>query len=65
MPEAEYAGMTTNERLLVAGLLDAFDAAARARDRARMIEILGRVELGDQADWIADTILADPQRYGF
>jgi hypothetical protein len=57
--------MTTNERLYVAGLLDSFDEAARQRDRARMIEVLSEVELDDQADQIADSILAEPERYGF
>lgn len=53
-------GATTNERLWAAGLLDEFEKAARARDRARMIEFLRRVDLGDQAEWIADTLLARP-----
>jgi hypothetical protein len=53
--------MTTNERLFVAGLLDTFDQAARSRDRVRMIEVLGKVDLADQADKIADSILADPK----
>ena len=57
--------MTTNERLYSAGLLGSFEQAARRRDRARMIEMLGKVELADQADQISDTILANPTRYGF
>jgi len=61
----DYSGMTTNERLFVAGVLDQFDDAARKRDRATMIELLSRVELGEQAALIADTILANPTRYGF
>lgn len=65
MPESKFAGMTTNERLFAAGLLDTFNQAARRRDRARMIEVLSKVELADQADKIADGILADPKRYGF
>ena len=63
--EQKYSGMTTNERLFVAGLLDKFDAAARKRDRSRMIAILTKVELEGQADEIADTILSDPAKYGF
>jgi len=65
VPETKFAGMTTNERLFAAGLLDTFDLAARRRDRARMIEVLGKVELADQAERIADGICADPKRYGF
>jgi hypothetical protein len=60
-----FEGMTTNERLGNAGLLTEFGSAARARDRKRMIELLLLVDLADQADKIADTILADPERYGF
>jgi len=65
VPEPRLAGMTTNERLLATGLMDAFGQAARMRDRDRMIEVLGKVELADQAGSIADGILADPKRYGF
>jgi hypothetical protein len=57
--------MTTNERLFDAGLLSKWDAAARSRNRERMIELLGQVDLGDQAEWIADTILSNPRKYGF
>jgi hypothetical protein len=60
---SRYAGMTLNERLFVAGLLDAFDAAARARDRAEMIRILTDVDVEDAA-WSADTILRNRQRPG-
>ena len=65
MAEAKFAGMTTNERLHMAGLLDTFGEAARQRDRARLIEVLGKVELADQADEIANAILTEPRRYGF
>jgi hypothetical protein len=65
VPEPKFAGMSTNERLFEAGLMETFDQAARMRDRDRMIEVLGKVELADQADKIADGILADPKRYGY
>ena len=65
MAEPKFAGMTANERLFAAGLLDAFDQAARRRNRPRMVEILGKVELADQAEEIADAIVAEPERYGF
>ena len=61
-----YAGMTVNERLFVSKLMDAFDAAARRRDRAQMISILVRVDLSEKdAAWSVDTILATPQKYGY
>jgi hypothetical protein len=56
--------MTVNERLHQAGLIEAFDAAARSRDRAHMIEILERVEVGD-ATGTVDAILEKPGFYGF
>jgi hypothetical protein len=62
----EYAGMTTNERLFTAGLLDAFDAAARRRDRAEMLRLLGAVDLdGAEATRTVELIIADPRKYGF
>jgi len=57
-------GMTVNERLFSAGLRDRFDAAVRARDRARMLEVLRSVGIED-ADGTVDSILAAPERYGF
>lgn len=56
--------MTLNERLHAAGLLAAFDAAARERNRDRMIAILQRVDVEDPA-WSADAVLEDPARYGY
>lgn len=60
----DYSGMTVNERLFAAGLVDAFDDAARRRDRDKMIELLRRVEV-ETPEWSVDTILAHPERYGF
>jgi hypothetical protein len=64
-PRIDFRGMTTNERLSSAGLMPDWDIAARSRDRTRMIEILSKVDLTNQADQIADTVLANPKRYGF
>ena len=61
----DYGGMTTNERLFAAGLLSKWDDAVRKRERARMIELLSRVDLGQQAESIADTVLSNPSKYGF
>jgi hypothetical protein len=55
--------MTVNERFFSAGLLEDWDAAKKTRDRTRMIDLLSKVDLADQADVIADTILSNPQRY--
>lgn len=63
-PGLEFAGMTVNERLFVAGVMDAFGAAARARDRECMIGILCDVEVED-ASTTVDAILAEPTRYGY
>ena len=63
--KADYSGMTVNERLYAAGLLDAWDAAAKSRDRNRMVELLNEVDLSNQAEWISDKILANPKFYGF
>ena len=62
---SRFEGMTTNERLFQAGLLDQWDAAVRGRDRACMLRVLAEVDLTDQAEAIADTVLRDPARYGF
>jgi hypothetical protein len=43
-PKPDFRGMTTNERLLTAGLMDKFDSAARKRDRTRR-PILGAIRL--------------------
>ncbi len=63
-PRPDYSGMTVNERLFSAGLLEDWGAAKKSRDRTRMVELLSKVDLADQADKIADTILSNPQRYG-
>lgn len=60
-----YAGMTVNERLFTAGILDEWDAAARWRKRERMIELLGRVELAEEAEQIVNAVLSNPHPYGF
>lgn len=65
-PVSRYAGMTTNERLLSAGRLEAFDEAARRRDADTLVTILLGVEVPrDQSIAIAETVVADPERFGF
>ena len=66
LEQPDFRGMTVNERLVTAGLLEAWDSAAHARNRAGMISILLRVELSEKdAAWTVDTILANPSNYGF
>ena len=63
-----YAGMTMNERLWEAGLIPRWDAAAKARDRAtllRLCALVGIAEGPTGRGWIVDTLLANPERYGF
>ena len=62
----DYAGMTVNERLVLSGQIDAWDAAVVVGDRARMIEILRATDLTEeQAIFTADTTLADPVKYDY
>ena len=58
--------MTVNERLVVAGSLDAYDVAARNRDLDSMVAILVNVQLTPtQARETSETVLADPAKYGY
>jgi hypothetical protein len=54
-----FEGMTVNERLYAAGLLEKFDAASRARDRAGVIDLLKLVALSAQAASTADAMLGE------
>jgi len=64
--QAKYSGMTTNERLFSAGLLERFDDAARWRDRGKMIAFLVQVEFSESdATSIVDAVLAKPTIYGY
>lgn len=61
-----FTGMTVNERLVVAGLVDEFDSAAHARDRVRLCAVLRRVAFSaEEAESIADSVLGNPARYGY
>jgi hypothetical protein len=65
MKSMNFAGMTVNERLCAAELSDEWTAAANSQNRARMIELLDRVDLVGQSGEIADMILANPAKYGY
>ena len=43
----KYLGMTVNERLYVADLLDAFQEVIKQKDTEAIISILKKVELND------------------
>jgi hypothetical protein len=64
----KYAGMTMNERLYFAGLVDRWDAAFRSRDREAMLRICALVGIAEGPTGrsrIVDTALANPEKYGF
>jgi len=63
---SEHAGMTVNERLYHAGLMDKFDAAILARDKAKAISILRQTELPvEAATETVTVILKNPGMYGY
>ena len=63
---SRFKGMTTNERLCEAGLLEAFDAAIRRRDRVAAEAILEQVELPHpEAEAIVRAVLKNPKFYGY
>jgi hypothetical protein len=41
----DYSGMTVNERLFVAGLLEAYDSAVQRSDEQALVDILAKVGL--------------------
>jgi hypothetical protein len=62
----DLGGMTVNERLYSAGVLDEFDSAARKRDRDAMIALLMKTDLSrEQAEQSIDALLSDPRKYGY
>ena len=64
--DGDFGGMTVNERLYAAGLLDAFDAAVERGDKDEVIRLLQRVDLSPHdAQLSADTLFANPGRYGY
>jgi len=62
----ELSGMTVNERLSACDLFQRWDAAAISRNKEEMVALLGEVAITrEEASRIVDTILADPNKYGF
>ena len=63
---SKYGGMTVNERIVLSGMSDAFNAAAGRRDRKKIIEILVGLEMSEQGAAVAaDGLLAKREKYGF
>lgn len=59
--EKNDSGMTVNERLYAAGLLDAFYRAANKRDKGEMIALLMSVDFErPQAEEAAESIINNP-----
>ena len=59
----DYSGMTLNERLFEAGLLEQFDQAVRDGNQELMADLLARVQ-AREIKQITDQILRNPTRYG-
>jgi hypothetical protein len=63
-PWGPYQGMTVNERLFVAGQLEAFDRAAAERNSEEMIAILTQVDItASHAQRVVTAILDNPKMY--
>lgn len=61
LTEREAAGMTVNERLYGAGLLEAFDRAVSTRDVSRLREILTSVYLAEPEIFAVVAQVRDPE----
>lgn len=66
MAKSKYAGMTVNERLCIAGLMDDFESVAKTKNRKKLITILKQTDLTEeQATETTEALLADPKKYGY
>ena len=63
--DQELSGMTVNERLVVCGVIDKWDAAAKRRNKGDMIAILRDVALTEtQAIDTVEAVIQTPKAYG-
>jgi len=61
-----YGGMTINERLFAAKLINDFDSAVIQKNKDKIILILKSVELSaDDAEQCCNSILSNPTKYGY
>ena len=61
----DYGGMTVNERLVISGQIEAWDAAVAVANRTGMNAILIATEMTErQALETVAAVLANPARYG-
>ena len=62
-PDSEFRGMTVNERLFSASLMDEFDNAVQVRDRAKIISLLQQTGIAlPFAERVAESVLARASR---
>jgi len=63
---SKYGGMTVNERLFNAGLLDDFDRCIDGLNDAGAAEILTKVELtNEEATAIVQSVRQNPAKFGY
>ena len=63
---SKYDGMTVNERLFEAKLLEEYDSAVKKRDKKALVKILKKVAFSEeQANVTIDAIFSNPKKYGY
>ncbi len=64
MVTSKYFGMSLNERLAAAGLLEQFSAAVQNKNETLMLDLLVKVEYTQaQARDTAKSLMLDPESY--
>ena len=62
----QYDDLTTNDRLIRAGLFGEFVQAAKNGNEKRIFELLLKIEMTrDQAESVARIIVENPKRFGY
>ncbi|MEO5666278.1 MAG: hypothetical protein ABIR39_23650 [Nocardioides sp.] len=62
----DFRGMTVNEALATAGLIEQWDAAIEAGNRNGAVEVLKKVLMSEScAASTVDAVLAEPSKYGY
>lgn len=66
MNSIKYKGMTLNEMLFEANLINDFETAIKIRDVRQAMEVLSKINiLKDDAEKIINTIFQNPKKFGF